>query len=102
MRAVRKNIPDKEEKSRRIFERVRSLPDYRKAAGIGVYVSTPDEVSTEKIIEDALKSGKTAAVPRITRSIPESRYFLTVSILRIPPPISQNNPLSFFIFKTVS
>ena len=68
MRAVRKNVPDKEEKSRRIFERVRSLPDYRKAAVIGVYVSMPDEVSTEKIIEDALKGGKTAAVPRIKRN----------------------------------
>ena len=42
----------------------------------------------------AVKSGSvTAAVPKITRLAPASRYRRTVSILRMPPPTSTKRPV---------
>ena len=35
-------------------------------------------------------SSVTAAVPRMTRETPASRYFSAISALRMPPPISAN------------
>ena len=42
-----------------------------------------------------------AAVPRMTRAAPASRYLRTVSSERIPPPISTRSDVSLAIFAAV-
>ncbi len=61
---------EKAEKDLAISERVKKLYQYRTAKVIMVYVSTPIEIDTFKIIENAFKDGKQVAVPRC---IPETR-----------------------------
>ena len=65
MRRIRKEIPDKDEKSRRITQEVLDLPAWRNAEIIAIYVSTPEEVSTEELIRRGIAEGKTVAVPKI-------------------------------------
>ncbi len=47
-----------------IAERVRSLAEYRHCTALLIYVSKPDEVATDALIESAWADGKTVAVPR--------------------------------------
>ena len=47
-----------------ILKKLLALPEYQKASRIFCFVSRPDEVDTSPIIQDALSSGKTVAVPR--------------------------------------
>ncbi len=54
----------------KIAENVRRLKEYRPASTLLVYMSTPIEVDTIKIIENAWADGKKVAVPRC---IPDSR-----------------------------
>lgn len=53
-----------------IAENVKRLNEYKPAKTLLVYVSTPIEVDTKKIIENAWADGKMVAVPRC---IPETR-----------------------------
>ncbi len=48
----------------KITERVLSLPLYRQAASIFIYVSTEREPDTRALIEDAWNEGKTVYVPK--------------------------------------
>lgn len=54
----------------KIADNVRRLKEYRPAHTILIYMSTPIEVDTVKIIKNAWADGKKVAVPRC---IPESR-----------------------------
>lgn len=68
-----RKLMDKSEKSFKdnsIAEKVKKLYQYRYAKVIMVYVSTPIEIDTFKIIENAFNDGKSVAVPRC---IPETR-----------------------------
>ena len=47
-----------------IREQLFIMPEYRNASRIFCFVSRPSEVDTRPIIQDALSSGKTVAVPR--------------------------------------
>ena len=53
-----------------IAQNVRRLKEYRPATTLLIYISTPIEVDTVKIIENAWADGKKIAVPRC---IPDSR-----------------------------
>ena len=55
---------EKQNYDRAIAEQVRSLWQYDKNDTLLVYVSTPIEVDTRRIIEQALLDGKKVAVPR--------------------------------------
>ena len=71
-REYRQNL-DKELKSQldgKIADNVRRLKEYRPAHTVLVYMSTPIEVDTLKIIKNAWEDGKKVAVPRC---VPESR-----------------------------
>lgn len=71
-RAIREGM-DKEQKAvldSAVAENVRRLKEYRPAKTILIYVSTPIEVDTKRIIENAWADGKRVAVPRC---IPDSR-----------------------------
>lgn len=60
-----KDIKSKKEKSEAIYLKVISSPHYVKARSIFVYLSTNGEVSTDKIVEDALNHRKIVLVPVI-------------------------------------
>lgn len=76
LRAARKayrralNSAEKQHMDAEIARRVRLLYQYRCAQVVMVYVSTPIEVDTYKIIANAFADGKRVAVPRC---IPETR-----------------------------
>lgn len=55
------------EKARRdeaIFQRVIALPEYQSAKLLLTYISTPIEVATFRLVENALRRGKRVAAPR--------------------------------------
>ena len=54
----------RKEASGKITERVLSLPLYRQAASIFIYVSTDREPDTRALIEDAWNTGKAVYVPK--------------------------------------
>ena len=47
-----------------IADRLRSLAEYRRCGTLLIYVSKPDEVATDALIESAWADGKTVGVPR--------------------------------------
>lgn len=71
-RAIREAMDPavREEADRSIAETVRKLWQYRVSRQILVYVSTPIEVDTHRIITQALADGKRVAVPRC---VPDTR-----------------------------
>lgn len=71
-RARRMAVPTevRAEQDRRIAQNVRRLSQYPPSGTILIYVSTPIEVDTKRIIENAWADGKRVAVPRC---IPDTR-----------------------------
>lgn len=49
-----------------IFQRVMALPEYRRCRTLLCYASCHKEADTMRIMEAALKSGRTVALPRVT------------------------------------
>jgi len=62
-RQRRKALSKKEEKSKKIKERLFSLPEFKKAKTILFYLSTLSEVGTLEMIKEAFEEGKEIAVP---------------------------------------
>ena len=54
------------EASRKIQEKVTSLPEYQRAGTIMAYVSMPGEPDTWEVIRDAVSRGKRVLLPRCT------------------------------------
>ncbi len=77
----RKNIPDeiKQMSSDMIFEKLISQTEYKNADYVFIYVSMKNEVSTTKIINRALKDGKTVAVPVSLKN--RKMYFVKIDRL---------------------
>ncbi|MEG1849529.1 MAG: 5-formyltetrahydrofolate cyclo-ligase [Oscillospiraceae bacterium] len=75
----------KQEADRRIFERLCALPGYRGAKIILIYVSTPIEVDTQRIIEAALREGKQVAVPRCVPNSREMEFYRIESLAELSP-----------------
>ena len=63
----RKAASDREilEGSRKIFEAVRALPEYREAASVYAYMDCRHEVMTREFIQAAWADGKQVAVPKV-------------------------------------
>lgn len=61
---IRKNIKNKEELDKIIFNKIINLEEYKQSNLILTYVSLKEEVGTFKLIEHGLKNGKKIAVPR--------------------------------------
>lgn len=80
-----------------IAERVKRLYQYRAAKVIMVYVSTPIEIDTFKIIQNAFKDGKRVAVPRC---IPETRqmefHYITSVDQLVPGSFNVLEPPEFY------
>ena len=62
---MRDNIPNKEEKSNIIFDKIISLKEYQQAKTIALYKSLSSEVNTGKLIDYSLSIGKTVLLPKV-------------------------------------
>ncbi len=69
----------------RIAETVRKLWQYRVCRQILVYVSTPVEVDTHRIIKQALADGKRVAVPRCVPDTREMEFYYIESMDELSP-----------------
>ncbi len=79
---IRKNIKNKEEKSKIIRDTLLSCPFYKKATSIMVYVSTNNEVDTHFLIKEMLADGKKLSAPKcLDGGKMEARKFSDVSEL---------------------
>lgn len=98
-RSFRKGLDPKEKHKMDclIAERVKRLYQYRTAEVIMVYVSTPIEIDTIKIIVNAFKDGKKVAVPRC---IPQTRqmefHYITDIDQLSPGSFSVLEPPAFY------
>ena len=59
----RRELPDKDELSRRLWQKLFSLPEYRSAQTVMVYLDLPDEVRTQPYLSALQQQGKRAVVP---------------------------------------
>ena len=57
-------LAEKAKMDEAIFQRLIALPAYRQARLVLIYMSTPIEVATFRLMEYALKQGKTVGAPR--------------------------------------
>lgn len=96
-----------------IFRQVTALPAYARARTVFLYCSTPEEISTERLLSDALGRGKTVCVPLcVSRGVMEARAIKKVSelapgrfgILEPPPdtPLVQPEKIDFCIVPCLS
>lgn len=60
----RRNVPDKDDKDKRIFDRLLSIDAVKSAKIILTYVSTDIEVDTRRLIDYCFENGITVAAPR--------------------------------------
>jgi len=56
-------------RSEKVLNNLFSLPSYKSAKKIALYLSTKNEVKTERIFENSLESGKKLYLPRVEGSI---------------------------------
>jgi len=54
------------EKSRRIKQRLLSLPEYEQATSIMLYMALPKEVQSRDLVEETMARGKRVILPRIS------------------------------------
>lgn len=54
-----------EDDSRKIFEKIRRMPEFVKAGCIYLYIDCKNEVMTEDIVREALALGKKVAAPKV-------------------------------------
>ena len=66
MLKVRKKILDKEEKSKRIVDKIISLDIYKKSNVVALYKSLSSEVNLDYLIEYSLNKGKIVLLPKVT------------------------------------
>ncbi len=86
-RAIRTAMsPEQREQcDERIAQRVFRLWQYRRARQVLVYVSTPIEVDTRRIIRRALGDGKRVAVPRCVPNTREMEFYYIQSLDELSP-----------------
>ena len=70
----------KNKKDEAIARQVRRLWQYKKHNTLLLYVSTPIEVDTRRLIEQALKDGKKVAVPRCVPGTREMEFYRISSL----------------------
>ncbi len=86
-RAIRESMEPavREEADSQIAQTVRRLWQYRVSRQILVYVSTPIEVDTHRIIEQALADGKRVAVPRCVPGTRNMEFYYIRSLNDLQP-----------------
>lgn len=76
---------DKDHRDSRIAGRVRSLWQYRDNDWLLIYVSTPIEVDTRRLIEQALADGKRVAVPRCVPDTRNMEFYEITALSELAP-----------------
>ncbi len=71
---IRKDIKDKDTKSRTIFNKLIDLDIYKCSKVIGIYYSLEDEVDTIELIDYSIKIGKTVCIPKVLSNNTMSFY----------------------------
>lgn len=86
-RAIRIAMTPEERQAsdQRIADRVSRLWQYRRARQLLVYVSTPIEVDTHRIIRRALADGKRVAVPRCISNTRDMEFYYIDSLEELKP-----------------
>ena len=74
--ARRNALENKDELSKQIVARFMSLPEYARAKTVLFYVDVRSEVRTRHSLEEALKSGKTIAIPWCTETVELALFHL--------------------------
>lgn len=84
---IRQQMPpeQKEAFDREITRRVTSLWQYKRSKWLLVYVSTPIEVDTRRLIEIALQDGKQVAVPRCVPGTYNMEFYRIDSLGELSP-----------------
>lgn len=98
---IRKSIPNKNNKSDIIFNKLISLPIYKKSKTIALYYNLPSEVDTKKLIEYSLSNNKSVYLPVVINSY-EMEFYKINNInevtnktsLGIYEPLKNNNILN--------
>lgn len=80
VKAQRRSIADKKSADKKIADLLFKSEFYKKADTILTYVSLPDEVETDGIINNALDSGKRVAVPYCVDDNGHMEFYLITSI----------------------
>ena len=80
LKAKRNSISNKSKLDFCIAQKLFSLDEYKNADKILVFVSLFDEIDTESIINSALSSGKTVAVPYCKNKFGEMEFYLINSL----------------------
>ena len=70
---------DKEEMVRSILRRITSVPEYQEADLLLCYISTPIEVNTRPLVEDAWRRGKRVAAPYCIAGTRNMDFYLITS-----------------------
>lgn len=84
MRVVRRSLPDRAERSARMWTVVRDLPAVRSATTVFVYASLPDEPDTAGLIEWCTAAGKQVLVPEATPGAPVPADLASVDVAIVP------------------
>jgi 5-formyltetrahydrofolate cyclo-ligase len=59
--------------SRRVWDRLFELPEYKASRSIGIFLSMPaGEIATEAVIQDAVKTGKDVYVPQVGKNFEQA------------------------------
>ena len=78
---------EREQKDQAIREQLLNLTAFREAGSVMLFVSLPDEASTRALIRDALKLGKTVALPKVVEregALLAARFSASAALSRGP------------------
>lgn len=84
-REKRKSLSDKDNKDRKICERLLNSDLYKKAQTLFCYAALNDEINTDSIIEKALKDGKKVALPCCTDLSGNMDFYYIKSLSELTP-----------------
>ena len=85
-------ISDFDAKSKKVLDKLKKLPEWKNAETVLIFLSLPDEIKTEGIINEALEENKKTAVPRINGNDIVFHYIKSVNSSLIIHPLGMAEP----------
>lgn len=102
VRELRKQMAPEElnDRSRKIFEKVRATEEYQSAEAIFAYMAMPLEIQTREFIEKAWADGKKVAVPKTDMESHQIHFYyienfgqVKPGVMGIPEPVTEDDQL---------
>ena len=90
----RKNIPNKNEKSEIIFNKIIKNEIYINSRTIGIYMNLDSEVDTKKIIDYSIKNNKIVAIPKVVGNNLEFYQIKSLNDNFVKSPFNILEPIS--------